>query len=310
MFRAPPPATVNSSDTVLIVRPKSQHFQEIFSGIQEAVEGEMTLVDGVIQKTSTPADFQNLVQTYSPKAIVLMDNVAVGGFLRLKKANPSLSYPPTVIVGTLFASRVIEELEQSTGILYEIPAVTALVDLRKVSLAPLRRVGVIYRENHEENFEAQRRFCVREKIDLVGVKVKSGVSARRLSRHIQKLFSQDIDALWVMNDGDLLSKELITGAWIPRLRKSKVPVVVGIKSLIRTQFQFGDYAVYPDHYELGVQTGDLLFDLMDSEWRVFGDSKAQQPISINKQINVRRFQDKRLAFREERLQEFDQVITE
>lgn len=297
-----------NADTVLVVRPQSEHFKMIFQGLVETLEDEVVLVDQQITGASTADEVAKWLAHHNSSAIVLMDNAAVRSYARFQAKFPDRKFPPSIVVGTLFASMVIDNLKQSTGILYEIPAVTAIVDLRQLLKRPLKRVGVIYREAHKENFELQKRFCDRENIELYGYAVANDISTRGLNRRLKKLLKSDLDALWIMNDGDMLSKGLITGAWIPRLRKSKIPIVVGIKSLIKTRFKFGDYAIYPDHYELGVQAAGLVFDLMDNDWELLGSAAPQQPISIKKYMNVIRFDDKGIDYNADKLLEFDDLI--
>ncbi len=297
-----------ATDRVLVLRPSSGHFAQVSLGISDGLEDEVELIDVEVTGPESDEEITELLQQGDVRSLVLMDNLGVKAYYRYQQNHPKASYPPAIVVATLFAHRVVDQIENSTAILYEIPAVTSLVDLRKVVKKPIRKVGVIYRKPLTETFTQQQDYCKLEDIELVGVRVDSDPSVRQLKRAIKKIMKKEVDALWVMNDGDLLNKELIVKGWIPQLKRFKRPTVVGIKSLINTNFNFGDYAVYPDHYELGHQTAGIIFDLMDEEWVLNDSFTPAQPISIFKNMNLTLLERKGLAVRKEYFLEFVELI--
>lgn len=117
----------------------------------------------------------------------------------------------------------------------------------------------------------------------------------------------DIDAIWVLNDNALLNQSTITKAWIPVLKKSNMPVIVGVESLIATKFNLGTYAVVPDHYALGVQGADMLANIMDAGW-VVSDVAVEQPLSVKKIINLNISQKRKISILPDKLHRLNKII--
>lgn len=302
-------STLYSQDLVLTLRPKSTQFEEVFKGIKEALDDEFNIVDIAIDTSNDNRLIDDWITLYRPKAIILMDNQGVNYYLRYQRENASQKFPPTIIVSTLSADQLVPKVINSSAILYEVPAVTSLVDLRKMMVRrKIQRVGTIYRSAYKKTFEEQKNFCSLEQIELIGIEVDDDISESKLKSAIKKLKKLKTDAIWVMNDPGLMSESLLKRVWIPQLKRQKQPIVVGIKILINTRLTFGDYAIYPDQYELGLQLGDKLFDLKGMRWNP-STTDIFQPISLKKSINVHRLNLKGISYQKSYLSEFEQVIT-
>lgn len=302
--------SAQAQDLILTLRPDSTQFQQVSQGLKEALANEMDLVDMVVGPDQNNVLIFDWITLHKPNAVVLMDNFGVNTYLAYQQQNPSKQLPPSIIVSTLSADRMLPNLFNTSAILYEVPAVTSLVDLRKMMVnQPVKRVGTIYRSEFRKAFLTQQNFCKLEQIELFGIEVPDNASHRELKNALKQLKKSSPDAIWMMNDPALLTKPLLTRAWIPQLKNHKQPIVVGIKTLIESKFSLGDYAIYPDHYELGLQVGDKLFDLQDNNWR-FENTAPIQPISIRKEINVYRLKKKGIAYQPSFLSEFERIITE
>lgn len=305
-----PTKKVFAQDLVLTLRPDSAQFHQVSQGIEESLAGDIEMVDMVVGPGKDNRLIFDWITLNRPNAIILMDNYGVNTYLAYQRQHPARRYPPSIIVSTLAADRMIPLLANSSAILYEVPAVTSLVGLRKMMVnRPIKKVGTIYRSDFKQTFLTQRKFSSLEQIELLGIEVPNDASSRALKKALKALKKSETDAIWIMNDPALLTKSLITRAWIPQLKKHKQPVVVGIKTLINSELALGDYATYPDHYELGIQVGDKLFDLQDNRWQLENNAPLQ-PISISKEVNIWRLNRKGIRFQQSLLNEFERIITE
>lgn len=303
-------SAVHARALVLTLRPDSPQFHQVSQGIAEALSGYIRHTDMVVDANLDQTKIFNWIDANKPSAIVLMDNHGVNTYLTYQKRYLGRYFPPSIIVSTLSADRMVPLLYNSSAILYEVPAVTSLVSLRKMLVNhPVTTVGTLYRADFKQTFLTQKKFSALEQIDLVGIEVPNTVSRRALKKAIKKLKKLSPDAMWIMNDPALLTKDLLTKAWFPQLKRYDKPVVVGINTLINTQFPMGDYAAYPDHFELGIQVGDKLFDLQDNGWRL-DTTDPVQPISISKEINIWRLRSKGIEYDSGLLNEFERVIVE
>ena len=129
---------------------------------------------------------------------------------------------------------------------------------------------------------------------------------RLVSKKIKKL-SYDVDAFWILNDNELLTKNVILNAWIPGLNKYDKPVIVGVESLVETKFKIGTLSVSPDHYALGVQAASKILDIKYEDWVVKGVD-IEQPLSVKKVFNQVVSKQRKIEVNESRFGELDRVI--
>ncbi len=107
----------------------------------------------------------------SPKLIVLMDNVSISLFKRYQNTlkNKRESIPSVSLLGVT-VEEAIKELSNSTGISYEIPIVSSIIQFRQVfPLRKIDKVGVVHREFMQEYVSKNKMFCATEKITIINI---------------------------------------------------------------------------------------------------------------------------------------------
>jgi hypothetical protein len=295
--------------TALVLRGNSEAFEQVVSGITGDLEGDLEFSEYIVGKGTSASDIDKLVVDNAPNIIVLIGNHSINAYTKYQKENAGKSFPPAVALAALYVDKLVKKLDNATGIRYEIPAVTSAVNLRSLLNKPLNRIGVIYRSWMKDFIKENAEYCKREGIELIGYEItgKSKKVYKNIKKGVKKLNKKNIDALWVVNDNGLLNKDALLKGWIPSLKKSKIPVVVGVKSLIQTKFKFGSYAIVPDHYALGVQGASAIAEIMDEDWDLDGRD-IEQPISVNKLVNLAIFGAKDIGYKTEKLAEIDEVI--
>ena len=159
------------------------------------------------------------------------------------------AFPPTVVVMSSFLE--CAPLTNATSIAYS-AGVTAFINLRSISRAPLKRVGVVYRPLFRSFIERQS-LAEREQIELVKTELPKDFGADQLRAALQTLlFDKHVDALWMLNDNGLIrSREFLDQSWRAVLRDTRVPLIVGVPNLIDAQSPLGSIAVVPDYDALG-----------------------------------------------------------
>jgi putative ABC transport system substrate-binding protein len=147
-------------------------------------------------------------------------------------------------------------------------------------------VGVIYRPALEGFVKEQVELARIEKVSLVSIAIEGSPGPRKIRRSLHRLvMKEDVDAIWVLNDNALLKPDSIRDAWMPEIKRSSVPVLVGVSSLVNSQLSFGSLAVVPDHSALGVQAANLLFELADEDWQL-DDREVELPLSVETVVDM------------------------
>jgi ABC-type uncharacterized transport system substrate-binding protein len=300
-----------AEDTALVLMAQGQAFSEVVQGIEGDLEEEdLAFVTYIIDKGTKISEIDQQIKKHKPKIIILIENKSINLYAKYQKAHPDRNFPPSVAVAALFVDRFIAKLKNATGIRYEIPAVTSIVNMRSVLSGKIKKVGVVHRKWMTKLIKENAEYCRSEGIELVSVvlpnKDKKNMG-KKLNDGLKSLIKQNIDALWVLNDNALLNGKLIRSAWLPTIGKAKLPVIVGIKPMLSTKLNFGSFAIVPDHYALGVQAASIIGEIMEEDWEI-GDRDIEQPVSVIKVVNVTVLNNKKVKYREDQLSGMDEVI--
>ncbi len=294
------------TETILVFRPSSRAFELAHDGLVATLDGSIVIEKFLVDQDTTVADMAGAIARVHPRMIVLMNNESVNLFRRWQSQLPGdSSVPPSIILMTLYAGEAIRGLENSAGITYEVPGISSLHYLRSLVNGPLQRVGVLYSSPLADYFDHQKRFCEKEKIELIGVQLPSD---KLVPRDIRKalrwlLRDREIDALWVFNDSLLLSEKNLTRGWQPILLKCNKPILVGVENLI----EVGHLGVFPDHYRMGEQAAFMVLDAWEDGWQLTGEP-VRAPIGVVKTVNLSRVKPAEIRLNAEVLDEMDRII--
>jgi hypothetical protein len=265
---------------LLLAMPTSESFQVVRAAlIRELAEGFDFVTVPVNERTRVP-DLAARIDELSPVCLVVMDNPALALYREYVEGRPpDRPAPPAVVAMTPFFIEELRRIKNTTGVAYEIPGVTAFVKLRSLIVHPLRRVAVIHRARFREFIERQRKLAAREDIELVALPVSSAPTPAEIQSAIASARNARIDALWVLPDRRLLRNAAFIGeVWRPEIQQFRVPVIVGLKTLVAPGAQFGNFAVVPEHEELGVQAARLIQRVAESGWQA-DEHPVELPIS-------------------------------
>lgn len=278
-----------AQDKIVALHPAGAEFNEAFAAIKQDVDGELELIGKTINPKQKWENIRDDIRKENPAALVLMDNHALNLYrehVAAAKKNNVKPYPAVALMALQLPT--ITQDMSIVGVSYEIPVVTSVVNLRAVSKTPIKKVGVLHRKSWEPFIAQNQEFCKTEQVELVAIAIddKSKNIGRDINNGIKELMSKHkVDALWVVSDNALLNNNTIAKNWIPAAKKAKMPVIVGVETLVQTKFELGSFAVLPDHSGLGSQVANMLFELMDNEWNI-ENTQIDQPLSVVKIINT------------------------
>ncbi len=304
------PVVFAKGNKALILTAKGDAFEQVISGIKGDIEeDELSFQTVEIEKTTSVKEIEAAIKKTAPKVILLIGNSSINLYTQYQESNPGATFPPSIALAALFVDKFISNIKNASGIRYEIPAVISLVNMRSIIKSPIKSVGVIHREWMSSLIEENRKYLEAEGIKLVAVELpnKDSNINQKLESGLQQLKNKSVDAIWVLNDNEILNGKSIGQIWIPQLSKTDIPVLVGVKPLLNTKYNFGTFAIVPDHYALGVQAASILYELMDENWEM-GDRDITQPISVKKIVNVSVLDNKSIPYHKSKLQEVDEVI--
>jgi hypothetical protein len=268
----------------------------------------MDVVPWTASTSSGVADVSAVIAQHQPKVVVLMDNVALRLYRDYQRAQPAgTKFPPAVaIMASFLSEQTLKELDNTSGIAFELPALTTFARLRALVTAPIARVGVVHRTSFNAHVERERVLASQERIALVAQPVSDDPDPRELRAALKRLAQRNVDALWVLNDNVLLTPELLARGWLPTLNDTlKIPVIVGVVSLLTQQPQFGSFAMAPDLGELGIQTASLVLDIADTEYQF--RPQFERALSVKTFVNLKQV-PARFTLKEGARERIDQVL--
>ena len=292
---------------ILVLRSPVAAADDVIAGFNDETDGEFELQTHTLNPESSSADeIGKLLSEAQPQALLLIDNISLRLYKEYQSSQPEgTAFPPAIALMAAFAQQSAEGLVNTTGIAYEVPAVTSMVNLRSILGKPIKKVIVLYRKGFGDLIAKQRELAKRANIELVGIRVKTKRVHKRIRKALRRGMSA-ADARWVLNDSKLLSKKAIVKGWLPALAGNTKPVVVGVPSILKPELSFGSFGVLPDHFSLGTQAASMIFELADNDWKIDGASFGS-PVSVEKVLNMR-FAKKHWEVTESGLAKVDRVV--
>src|SRR4029077_16793296 len=190
------PAPRPGAPVVLIAMPASSEFLDVRRTLVAEIRKNFNVSTFLVGPSTSAKDFANELTKVAPTCVVVMNNATVNLLREVQHARAGTEpVPPTVVVMSSFLEEVRPTLTNATGIAYEVPGVTAFINLRSISSAPLKRVGGVYRALFRSFIERQERLAAREQIELVKTELPKDVSADQLRGALQTLISdKHVDA--------------------------------------------------------------------------------------------------------------------
>ncbi len=262
-------------DNILVIASEGKLFEQACNGINSELEKDFVISIIRIGDMTTVVSLDKLFETgYRPRAVVLVGNNAIRMYKRFSgEKKGRIAEIPVVAIMALDVERAVNGIKNVQGIAYETPMMTAIVNARRVLNSSIKKVGVLYRESSRQFIEKNIPYCLKENVEIKGVlvgddpaKLKSSI-LNGLNTFAKK---ERIDAVWIPNDNVILKPDLIANAWLPVIRRYKVPLIVGVESLVNPTLDFGTFAVIPDPEALGEQAAGIITNLMENGWKQSG----------------------------------------
>lgn len=301
------PARRQGFPVVMILMPTSAPFRATRRTMMGELQKTFDVVTMVVERGKTAVgELTKAVDTTAPQCVVLMDNPTIDLFREYERTRQGRPPVPSVIVMASYVEEVRGKLANAAGIAYEVPGVTAMVNLREILTRPIARVGLLHRPAFRRYVDRQKKMAANEQIELVPIEVPADPTASDVRAALRTLQAGTaVDALWVLNDSALIRDgAFVAEVWRPELERLSVPVVVGAPGLLSASF--GTFAVLPDHEALGVQAANLIFELSEEEWAA-GKRDVEMPLSTKTVLDVVQARD-RFGLKPNALNRVDKTI--
>lgn len=293
--------------TILVVMPETPQTREVWTGLDDELGGQYRLIAVRADGPGAAAVIDEGMRRHHPAAVVLMNNPTVVAYRRFQRESGLKQFPPAVIVMTSFLDQQSAQIPGATGISYEIPLITVVTNLRKLIATPIERVGVVSRTPELDFVRRQAELAAREQIAVVVEEVRARPNPSEVKAALRGL-KHRADALWILNDDQLLTPTLIGDGWLPGFEERPFkPTIVGAASLVSASRSFGTFAVLPDHTALGVQAASLLFDLADRDFALPDAVRVEAPLSTTTTVDLLQARE-RCQLREDALRQVDHIL--
>lgn len=273
--------------TVLVLMPESEDTAAVWRSLRQELEPSFNLRTELVPADVDASRVGGALERERPSCVVMMNNPTLRAYAGWQRSvPPGTPFPPALVVMASFLEEQYRGLVNTTGIAYEIPAVTVVVNLRTLVSRPVTRLGVVHRRAFEGYLRTQAQLAALEGVTIVSGEVAEPPTTGGIRGAVRELVEdRAVDALWVLNDNELLSPRLLAEGWMPATRRHSVPVIVGVGSLVNAQHHFGAFAVLPDHAALGVQAANLVFSLAESGWST-ASVPVEQPLSVRTVVDL------------------------
>lgn len=273
-----------------MLRPEGQHFADVVRGLKAELGDEHDILEHLAVEGAKMSEIADQIRKVKPRLVILMDNRIIQVYRKYQASLPDTG-ATTPSISLMAASLDVEiaGLRRATGISYEIPIVTSVLNMRSLANKPIPKIGIIHREFLRAFIAENSVYCRKEGIAIAAVSLRNKehdfeASVRKALTSLLEV--EKVDALWIPNDNVLLSPEILRKVWIPMLDKQKKPAIVGVESLVTPKLGFGTFAVLPDHLELGKQLAQRVLEISDAGYLVESGT-VQRTLSVIKVLNLR-----------------------
>lgn len=310
--------SASADDTALVFSPEGNHFDNTIRGLSSEMGKNLQIEKYIVGRETNLDEMVIQIDQHAPHIIILIGNRSIRLYQKYQEARIGEKFPPSVAIAALFIDNLLPKLNNATGIRYEISMATGIESIQPVLQNEIKKVGVIHREWMADLIKAEADYSTSKGIELVPyVITRSSISGRvkgrqdrivkEIQRGLKKLKSQKVDALWLLNDNALMTGKTLMSGWSPGARKLRKPVIVGVNSLANTRFQFGSFAVVPDHRKLGIQAAGMVRKIKSDGW-VIKNPAIQRPTDVLTTVNTTLTQKNRISLVEGKLSTIDTVI--
>ena len=296
----------SSAPTIVVFMPNTPQAIEVWTGLRDELAKDFHIVAVEVRGRDSVPTLSEGLRLHRPSAIVLMNNPTLSAYRELQQRSGNQHFPPALIVMTSF---LVEQpqVRATTGISYEVPLITVVTNLRRLMAHPIHRIGIVTRSTLRGFVEKEVALAARERISATIEEVSVKPNAAEIKRALRRL-KEHCDALWILNDDQLLTPRLITDGWLPGMNERPwVPAIVGAASLVVPAMGFGTFAVLPDHTALGAQAANMILELADNDWVLQDEMDVELPLSTVSTIDLVQARE-RFELRPEALHMVDRVL--
>jgi len=255
-------------EDVLIIRSSSKDFKEISSGIDAEINEDYTVVDYPINPSTTYREVEKKITKVKPKVLVVLDKSSIQ-FAKIYTENHPLTNLPIVAMG-LGLKNSLAKYPHFCGVTYEVPGYHIITGFRYISKKPIKSILVFFRKKHVKMLKKVKEQMKLEGIRLIGVHVeKEGATHSNVTNFINNNFINELkkhrtDAVWVLPDEMMLSKETFEKTWIPA-SKIGIPFVSGIRKFSSKKLNFCSYSCAPNNSGISHQMSQFIFAILEDE---------------------------------------------
>ncbi len=260
-------------ERLLAILPAGESFQQALSGMKSDLGVRYTWKTFDPDTRNAQDSLVKLCTEYAPRGLVLMDFRAVALAKRMQARDSIFAALPKFVLMTLKAEDATRGLRNTLGVRFEVPAYAVFTQLRTLSETEFTRIGVFHRRIFSDFVEDSRRLLSREKLELVGhcidcdgdEPLSEEEIIKRRGKGWEKLRDADVEVVWMLPDNAMVNAVSLEKFWIPRFRRSKVPLVVPLAHLAGKQTKLGLYSAYPDYFQLGIQAAQQVVHVLEEE---------------------------------------------
>lgn len=284
-----------------------QHAQ-ILKGLTETLREESPMIESHVHRIVPGKSLNQFKAVKKSDLVVFIGDTPIYEFKEMR-SKIGVFNSKILVVGSLAGRNFQSKRSSNTFLIdYDVPIISSINIIRNILEAPVKRVGVVHGWAWDPLVKRNRELLAQEGVDLLTIRLnkKQLKSAKVVKASVQNVIQQGVDVLWIPNDSSLLSVDNLVNAWVPIVRSSNLPIVVGVEQLMYTRYNFGTIVIEPNSVELGVQVAYMVYDLLDP--MIEEPPSVQLPISISKGVNVKLLKSRSVDFKAEGLSIFDHII--
>lgn len=265
-------------EQILIVQSRDDYFSTVTNKLESELSGSFNFVK--LKKIRDTNEIAEIIPNLSPKVIIIFEKHAKSSSLYwfreyLQSHKSKFSNTAFIFVKDFFVDKSEIFMDNAAGISFLPPIILGVEKLQKDFNKEIRSIGIINPRSMRKMIIENSASCILQGISLTMKVVPDRNDPsflKAVTDALDNMKKQKVDALWILEDENLLQLKLVRDVWKPFIEKSGISTIVNNEALLTAPWDIGTVCIIPDPQQVSSQIAKKLLELQRDNWNVYAPS--------------------------------------
>jgi hypothetical protein len=290
---------------ILVVQSRDEYLSNVAAKFERELSGPFNIVK--LKKVRDTTEIAEIFPELNPKAIIILEKHSKSTSLYwfreyIRSHANQFSRAAFVFVKDFFVDQSEIFADNATAISYLPPISLGVERLQGELHKEIRSIGVIHSRSMRKMIIDNSASCVLSGISLVMKPVpdrNDPAFVTTLTDALNATRKQKVDALWIIEDENVVQLQLAQEIWVPFIQKNGIPVIVNSEAYMADPWKLGSVCYVPDPQLVSSQIAENIRKLQNENWIVSSPSinplecysKQLKTVALSRRVAVSKPQE-------------------